>query len=162
MVRFWGGLAEWKIPTNFLKIGCQIFPSKNVGFPSKTEILVVLGQKSTPHLKWRSTFVTRPISWEFVLEVREDLNFAVWGSENFFGWGEIFFWSGVVTWSTMHYMWCFSTTPERPAPDFQKFSANFRLDQSAPKSFHSFPGTYIFRKNESGTDPPTRKFKILV
>ena len=33
VVRFWGGLAEWKIPTKFLKIGCQHFPSKNMVIP---------------------------------------------------------------------------------------------------------------------------------
>ena len=50
-----------------------------------------MDRKITPYFKWPSTFVTCPISWVFVLEVHEDLNFEVWGSENFFGKGKYFF-----------------------------------------------------------------------
>ena len=47
-------------------------------------------KKIALHEKWPSSFVYQPKSREFVLEVREGLNFAVWGQKTFLTWRKYF------------------------------------------------------------------------
>ena len=46
---------------------------------------------------------------------------------------------------------------QKGTPQLQKTRENFPLFQSAPKSYHGFPATYIFTKIESERDLPAQK-----
>ena len=162
MVRFWGGLVEWKIPTKFLKIGCWPFrcgreapyivyggprdhtrPKKHFPFPKKF---------SDPQTaKFKSSRTSRTNSHD-IGRVTKVLRHFKWG---------VVFWPRTTKISVLlgnHHIF----TREMLTPDFQKISGNFPLGQSAPKSYHNFFGTYIFRKKLSGPDPMARKFRIRI
>ena len=160
VVRFWGGSVEPKILTSFLKIGCWRFrwrrasphivhggprdhtrPKKYFPFPKKfsdhqtSKFKSSCTSRTNSHVIGWVTKVLDHFKWDVIFRTRMPKISVLLGNHHIF-------------------------TREMLPPDFQKTRENFPLDQSAPKSYHNFFGTYIFRKKLSGPDPTTRKFRI--
>ena len=140
----------------FFEVGVSDFPYQNnrdlwsaaVNPGSRTSRT----KKIALHEKWPSSFVYQPKSREFVLEVREGLNFAVWGSENFLG-RRKYFLVGCAH-MVLDTPICSASGPHRDlvGPQLQKIREQNPLGQSAPKSYRGFPATYIFIKKLSERD----------